>query len=64
MAVDGAAAHDGRLDLGLELPGVAGLHLGSLLVQGIVRVGILQKQCFVSPKACKGLQTIKPKEHP
>ena len=41
MAIDAAAAHDGSLHLRLKLAGVASLHLGCFLVQGIVRIGIL-----------------------
>jgi len=41
VAIDAAAAHDGSLHLRLKLAGVAGLHLGCFLVQGIVRVRIL-----------------------
>ena len=40
-AVYAAATHDGRLHLRLKLARIVGLHLGCLLVQGVIRVGVL-----------------------
>ena len=44
MAVYAAAAHDGGLHLRLKLARVVCLHLGRLLVQRIIWIGVLQNK--------------------